>query len=299
MGITSSLHSRSENLQGIAAMLLAMAAFVSNDTLVKLASRELPTGEAIFVRGMFASLIAAGLVAASYGARALPVMLSRTVVLRGLADVFATMLFITALVHMPIGDANAILQFTPLAVTAAAALFLGAPVGWRRWLATLVGLAGVLIIVRPGAAGFNAYAPLAVLSILFVVARDLLTRRLGAEVRTLLVVCSSCIMVMLGSLGLAAFEDWRWPPHLAVLALFGASLGLLAGHYWIIVAMRSGEIAVVAPFRYSIILWAILSGFLIWGEIPDLGSWGGIAIVTAAGLYTFVRERRLAQAARS
>ena len=80
--------------------------------------------------------------------------------------------------------------------------------------------------------------------------------------------------------------------------LFFASLALLAGQYWLVVAMRTGEIAVVAPFRYSIILWAVLAGFLVWGELPDAATWIGIAVVCAAGLYTFMREYQLAKVPR-
>ena len=107
--------------------------------------------------------------------------------LRGLADVGGTVFFLSALVRMPMGDVFGILQFTPLAITAAAALFLGARVGWRRWTATCAGLVGVLIIVRPGGEAFTPYALLAVVSVLFSVARDLLTRGVGTGVPTLVI----------------------------------------------------------------------------------------------------------------
>jgi drug/metabolite transporter (DMT)-like permease len=109
---------------------------------------------------------------------------------------------------------------------------------------------------------------------------------------------SSGVAVMGASLGFLAVEQWQWPEQSALMALFGAGICLLAGQFWVIVAMRTGDIAIVAPFRYSIILWAILAGFAIWRELPDLATWIGIAIVTAAGLYTFLREYRLAKAAR-
>ena len=178
------------------------------------------------------------------------------------------------------------------------ALFLGAPVGWRRWLATLVGLIGVLIIIRPGANAFNPYAALALLSVVFIAARDLITRRLGKDVPTIVIAFTSTAAVAVSSLGLLPFETWRWPSPAAMFALLGASAALLGAQYWIILAMRTGDIAVVAPFRYSIILWAIVAGFLVWREVPDLATWSGIAVVTAAGLYTFLREHRLARAAR-
>jgi drug/metabolite transporter (DMT)-like permease len=290
---------RSENLRGILAMLAAMGSLIVNDCFVKIAAAELPTGQAIFLRGLFTTLLCGGLVAASTGLRSLALAAAPGVPARACAEVAATILYLSALVRMPIADATAILQFAPLAITAGAALFLGAPVGWRRWLATAAGLIGVLIIVRPGGSGFNPYSLLALTAIVFVAARDLLTRQVGREVPTLVIATTSAASVTLASLGFALFETWAWPAPSSILVLVCAGIGLLGGNYWIVIAMRSGDIAAVAPFRYSIILWAVVAGFIVWGEIPDLMSWIGIAIVTAAGLYTIVREHRLARVARS
>lgn len=299
MSLTIPAHAPSENLRGILAMLAAMGSLIVNDCFVKIAAAELPTGEAIFLRGLFTTLLCAGLVATTSGIRTLSLAGAPRVPARACAEVAATILYLSALVRMPIADATAILQFTPLAITAGAALFLGAPVGWRRWLATVVGLIGVIIIVRPGGSGFNPYSSLALAAIVFVVARDLITRRVGREVPTLVIATASAAAVTLASLAFALFETWVWPSPLAGLVLCCAGIGLLGGNYWIVVAMRSGDIATVAPFRYSIILWAIVAGFAIWGEVPDLMSWIGIAIVTGAGLYTIVREHRLARAVRT
>lgn len=280
-------------------MLASMAALIANDALIKIAAGSLPTGEVIFLRGLFATIILAGLVLWTGSLGSLPRVGDGKMLVRSLAEIGATLLYLSALVRMPIAEATAILQFTPLAITAGAALFLGAVVGWRRWLATAVGLLGVMVIIRPGASVFNPYASLALLAIVFIAARDLVTRRLGKEIPTLLIALASSAAVALASTGFLLTEHWRWPDAPAALALLAASIGLLGGQYWIIVAMRTGDIAVVAPFRYSIILWAILAGFLIWRELPDLATWAGIAIVTAAGLYTFLREHRLARAARA
>jgi drug/metabolite transporter (DMT)-like permease len=288
-----------DNLRGITAMLAAMAAFVVNDAMMKLASAELPTGQLMFLRGLFVVPVLAGLAMATAAPATLRALRHPGILARCFAEVAAAVLYLTALFHMPIADCTAILQFTPLALTAGAALFLGAPVGWRRWLATLAGLIGVLVIVRPGATAFNPYAGLALLSVVFIAARDLLTRNLSLEVPTIAIAFTSTTAVALASIGLLPFETWQWPSSQALLALIGAGAALLGAQYWIILAMRTGEIALVAPFRYSIILWAIVAGFAVWREIPDAASWIGIAIVTAAGLYTFLREQRLAKAVRT
>jgi drug/metabolite transporter (DMT)-like permease len=297
MSIVAPLQARSENLRGITALLAAMAVFVVNDTLMKVASASLPMGEAIFLRGLTTTVLCTILLYNLGYFWTLPQAASPRMLTRALADVGSAFFFLGALVHMPIGDVFGILQFTPLAITAGAAMFLGARVGWRRWLATIVGFAGVLIIVRPGGAGFTPYAILALLSVLCATARDLLTRSLPLSVPSLIIVGGSSAVVTLVSGGFALLERWIWPPSPAMLAVLTASIALLAGQHWLVIAMRAGEIAVVAPFRYSIILWAIASGFLVWGEVPDLASWVGMAVVSAAGLYTFLREQWLAKAA--
>lgn len=288
---------RSDNMRGIAAMLTAMAVFVINDTLMKIATGYMPVGEAIFLRGVFLTILCGSLLVSSGKLRTLSHAVSPRVMARGLADAGGALFFISALVHMPIGDIFGILQFTPLAITAAAALFLGAQVGWRRWSATCIGLIGVLIIVRPGGAAFNPYALLAIVSVLCAVVRDLLTRGITPAVSSLVIVWSSGMVVTVASLGFLAFEEWFWPAPATVLILLAGSVALLAGQYCLIAAMRMGDIAAVAPFRYSVILWAVLSGYLVWNQLPDLMSWVGIAIVSAAGLYAFLREQRLARMA--
>jgi drug/metabolite transporter (DMT)-like permease len=126
-----------------------------------------------------------------------------------------------------------------------------------------------------------------------------LSRSVAPGVPPLIIVTTSAAVVTLASLGFNLLESWTRPASATLMILLVASAALLAGQYWLVAAMRTGEIAVVAPFRYSIMLWAILAGYLVWHERPDLPSWIGIAIVTAAGIYTFLREQRLARAAPS
>ncbi len=287
-------HRSSGNLRAILAMMLSQLSFIFNDTLIKLATRELPGGEAIFIRGVFAFTFAV-LLGLAMGA--LKPWLTRamlpTVAWRNVGEIGSTFFYLTALFHMPIGDATAILQFVPLAITAVAALFLGEPVGWRRWLATLAGFIGVMIVIRPGTTAFNAWSLLAFAGVFFSVLRDLSTRRISTEIPTIVLVVISAGVVATAALAFLLIETWAPPSRWALLHLAGAAVFLLGGYYFIIDAMRHGEIAVVAPFRYSIIVWAILAGVLIFGEKPDQTALLGTGIVIAAGIYTFMRERRL------
>lgn len=281
----------SNNPRGILAMLGAMAAFVSGDTIIKYAGQMLPVGEIIFVRGLFASclIVATGLISGAF--QCLHHAVTPAMALRTVTEVGATMLFFSALVRMPFADANAIAQFTPLAVTAGAALFFGEQVGWRRWLAMAAGLVGVLIIIRPGTSAFNWGALFVVGSVICITVRDLITRQMGLALPALLIAAISSMSVSASGLLLLPLESWRWPSPYQTFLLICASVCVFGGHFWIINAMRTGEIAVVSPFRYTATLFAVVAGYIVFGEIPDVVTALGIVIVVAAGLYTLHRER--------
>ncbi len=291
--ITATDHATS-NTRAIAAMLSGQATFTINDALIKLAAEGMPGGQAIFIRGLMACAVAFTLCVATGAFK--PATLrgqGRILTLRNIGEIGSTFFYLTALFHMPIATTTAILQFIPLAITAGAAIFLAEPVGWRRWLATAVGFVGVLIIIRPGTEGFSIYSILALLGVASSVLRDLSTRRISRQVPAILLMAISAAVVTTAATGFALFETWIVPSPKSLALLAGAALFLLCGYYFMVDAMRYGEVAVVSPFRYSVILWAILVGILIWGEWPDAQALVGTGIVVAAGLYTFMRERKL------
>lgn len=287
----------SENGRAILFMMLAMAGFIVNDSFVKLVSERLPLGEIMFVRGMMALVLVLALAVFNGEVRRFSLLVNRIVGLRVFAEVTATVLYLTALFNMEIANATAILQALPLLVTAGAAVFLGAPVGWRRWTAIAVGFCGVLLIVRPGMEGFNAWALIALASVLFMALRDLATNVLPKSIPTLGVTFATLVGVTVTGIALSLGETWVMPtlPDLTFLA--AAALFILIGFVAIINAMRIGDISLVAPFRYSIIVWAIIIGFVVWGDVPDLPTLAGIAIVVATGLYSLMRERKKLNAA--
>ncbi|MFN4011281.1 MAG: DMT family transporter [Pannonibacter sp.] len=288
-----------ENGKAILAMLVAMAAFIGNDALVKIVYETVQLGQIIVVRGIIAIVMILVLSYVTGVHREFRHLGNRMVFLRSFGEVGATLCYLIALMHMPIANITAILQVLPLMVTGAAAIFLGAPVGWRRWTAIGVGFAGVLIIVRPGVEGFDQWSILALIGILFMVLRDLTTRMMPVEVPTFGVTLVTCAGVLLLGFGVVGVEGWE-PMTLVDLAyLTAAATCLLAGYVLLIVAMRIGDISLVSPFRYSIIVWAILIGYFVWGDVPDALTLLGTAIVVATGIYTVLRERRVAQLARS
>jgi drug/metabolite transporter (DMT)-like permease len=197
---------------------------------------------------------------------------------------------------MPIASATIIFQAVPLTVTAGAALFLSERVGWRRWTAIVVGFLGVLIVVRPGLAGFDFAAILVLISVLFVSMRDLTTRSMPPIVPTLLVTLATAFSItIMGCLyGLA--EDWVTPAAHDLMRLAGAGVFLSIGYAMGILAMRLGEMSLTASFRYVAVVLAIALGYLVWGDVPDTLTLVGSVIIVGAGLYTLYRENKVARA---
>jgi len=282
------------NLPAIGAMLIGQASFTFNDALIKLAAADLPGGQAIFMRGVMAILVSLTVCMAvgAFDFRRLRGQ-GRILTLRNIGEVGSTFFFLFALFHMPIATATSILQLTPLAMTAGAALFMGEPVGWRRWLAAFVGFIGVMIVIRPASDAFNVFSLLALTGVAFSVLRDLSTRRIGLHVPAILLVTISAFSVTTAAAGFALVETWVVPQPKTLLLLLLSATFLLGGYYFMVHAMRHGEVAVVSPFRYSVIIWAGLAGILVWGEWPDLPALIGTGVVVAAGLYTFIRERKV------
>ena len=286
----------SPNSRGARFMMLSMTAFTLNDTCMKSLSDEIPLFQTIFLRGLLTSLILA-IAAALMGAFRIHLAPRdwSLVALRSLAEVAAAYFFISALFAMPLANVTAILQALPLTVTLAGALFLKEQVGWKRSLAILVGFLGVLLIVKPGAEGFNSYSVFAVIAVIAVTVRDLSSRKLSSEVPSLVVAFSAAIFVTIfGGLGMFT-HDWTPVGTTAGLQLLGAVFFVIGGYLFSIMAMRVGDISFVAPFRYFSLLCALVAGLIIFGDWPDSLTLIGSAIVVATGVFTFYRERRLSR----
>jgi S-adenosylmethionine uptake transporter len=269
-----------------------MAAFVVNDAIMKGLLANLPLYQTMFVRGLIATCMIAA-VAHLRGVLFTRVAAADTpmVLLRLVGEIGSTVCFLTALFHMPLASVTAISQATPLAVTLAAALVLGEPVGWRRWLAIAAGFLGVLLIVRPSADGFDVYALWALGSVAFITMRDIATRRFSVGVPSLFVATTTAagITVVGGALSFTEPRVWMEPGQVAWLAL--AAVCLVTGYHYSVDSMRFGEISIVSPFRYTALVWAILLGFAAFGDVPAPLTLVGAAIVVAAGVFTFWRER--------
>lgn len=288
------------NLRGSLLMVASMAAFSLEDLLIKSATKSLPLGQVLILFGLGGMIVFMILTVRRGEVLLHPAIMSRPIVLRSICEVMGRSCFTLALALTPLSSASAILQATPLIVTIGAVIFFGETVGWRRWLATVIGLGGVLLILRPGLSGFEPASLFAVLGTLGFAGRDLATRAAPQSMSNMqLGVWGFFMLVVAGTLMLNWTGGIIWPSANNLLQIAGAIIFGVIAYNALTIAMRSGEISVIAPFRYTRLVFAMVLGVIIFAERPDTLTLLGSAIVVGCGLYSVFRERRLQQSAAS
>ena len=290
--MTSFMKSLNPNAQGALLIVLGGLIFTLNDTLMKaVLVADVPLFQAILLRGLLTTALLSVAVVLTGAFRYAVAAFSWPMVIRIVTDVATTVCFLAALPHIPLAEASAIGNILPLAVTLAAAWVLKEQVGWRRYTAIAIGFVGVLLIVKPGTPQFSPFALLALASVGFVTIREIITRKIKANVPSLLVALLTSVATMatggVGSLG----KSWAAVSNEVWLLLFGTAVVLSFGYLVATMAMRVGEISFSAPYRYTSLVWAIIAGLVVFGEVPDLLSIFGILIIVASGIYMFHRER--------
>lgn len=282
------------NVKGALLMMGSMAAFTVNDTLVKAAGQAVPLFQLVALRGLLATILVFAL-ARHLGA--LHLRFGRhdrwLVAFRCVAELSATFFFLTALMHMPLANVTAVLQALPLTVTLGAALFFSEQIGWRRIMAIALGFAGMLLIVRPGPDGFSIYAMYALIAVICVTARDLITRRMSPEVPSMVVTLATSLTITTGAAIASVFQGWVPMTAGSGMLIASAAVFVLLGYLFSVMVMRVGEVSFVAPFRYSSLIWALGLGWAVFGDWPDRITMLGAALVVTAGLFTLFRERAL------
>ena len=285
----------SDNTRGIILMCASMLAFTLNDTFVKAVTEAgVPLFQAILLRGGVA-LLGLFLIAARTpgGLRLVPKGRDLSLLRwRTVGEVTSTLTFLIALTHMPLANLSAIMQSLPLAVTLSAALLLKSPIGWRRLAAIAVGFAGVLLIIRPGAADFDRWSVIGLCSVACVVLRDLTTRGFSAALPSTTGAIWAAAAVTLTGLAGVIVAGWQTVSLQAVAETSAAAGFLIIGYLCAIKVMRVGDLSVVAPFRYTSLLFAILLGWWRFGTLPDEMTLIGGATVVASGIYMLLRERK-------
>jgi len=278
--------------QGIVCALAAWLLFAGMDAGSKLLAEQYSIIQILWVRFVSLVVIAAWLARRRGGRDALRTRHFWLQSLRSVLLVIEIGLFIRTITVLPLADAHAILAVTPLIVTALSVPLLGEQVGIRRWSAIAVAFVGVLIILRPGLGVVHPIALLALLCSLMFGLYQILTRIVGRVDPPLTTLFYTALV---GVAGLTLIVPFYWTtPDLVGWALFAlvAALGA-GGHFLLIKALQLAPASILQPFSYTILIWATLVGFLVFGNLPDLLTVVGALIVTSSGIYSFARERRL------
>ena len=281
-------------------MMMSMACFAVEDTFIKLLSARLPAPQILFSIGFGGALITLMLAIVLNVNLADKILLNKHVISRTIADLFGALSFTSAMVLIPMSLLASILQATPLFVTLGAAILLGEKVGWRRWSAIFIGFLGVIIILQPGYGSFQLASLLGLAAVLCLALRDVVTRDMATEIPTLTVTFYACLAM--GSAGFIAYPFFGPPimptTYEAIILICAAIIGL-TGYFLLVLATRKGDVSVIAPFRYSRLLFSLGLATLILGEKLTLPILLGGLLVVSSGIYTFERERRLVKIQKS
>ena len=291
------MHFIPTRIRGPFFMVVATGSYVINDTMMKLATIGLPPYEVLFLRGLAALLWSVPLLYFLGYARQVGHIFEGRVVLRNGFELVAILAYVVALANMPIADASALGQVTPLLVILGASFVFGERVGGVRLALIGLGFAGALLVAQPTMQGISIFALLALANAAFGAARDITGRMVPAHVPGMIVAVSAVVIVLAGA-GAAHLisEDWVAPGPHHLMLLAGAGLFLIFGHFFIFMAYRVGPTGVVAPFYYTFTIWAVASGLLVFNELPNLAAICGILLVVASGLAVVLldeRKRRL------
>ena len=282
----------SSNLRGIFFMILAAGTFVTNDSFMKLVLANTPPMQVLVMRGVSAALWCFPLLFILGHKADIHRALNPWVLLRAACEVVAIMSFIIALNHMPIGDVTAIFQIAPLLVLIGVAAIWGEKIGKTRMTLIAIGVTGALLVAQPGSASASSYAAFGFLTAIGSALRDLVGRRVPHEIPGLVVAFTTIIVVMLaaGATNLT-FETWVAPPPKNIIMMLAAGFFLMCGHTFVFLAFRHGKAAAVAPFYYSFTLWAVLSGLVVFHDIPNWLSVLGTVLILASGLASIALDR--------
>lgn len=285
--------SLSDNHRGSLFMIAAMAGFAVEDMFLKSAARHMPVGEVITLFGLGGMLAFAALALRQGDALFPPAITSRPLLIRSGFEITGRLFYSLAIALTPLSIASAILQATPLVVVAGAAILFGEVVGWRRWAAIIAGFIGVLIIIRPGLAGFDALSILTVIGLIGFAGRDLATRAAPPALSNMqLGITGFAMLALAGVIILVVNADYRPPNTIGLAQTLAATIIGVFAYTALTAAMRTGEVSAVTPFRYTRLLFALILGVTIFGERPDAMTLLGSAIVVASGIYVLTQNRR-------
>lgn len=282
--------SASANLRGIFAILGAGFCFGTNDAMTKLASHYLPISQIVALRGVFAFAFVLLIILYRRELYAFARIRNPALIARALIEGCTGLVLIYSLSRMPLANVTAILMIQPFLLTMVGTAFLGETVGWRRWVAIFVGFAGMLLVMKPATSGFNSTTLLVLLATGFILARDLLTRKIPHDIPISMVVFGTSLVSSFVGFSGVLVEPWIRPSPMGLFVCVLAAVFLVAAFYLMTLAFRGTDVSVISPFRYAMIVNAVFLGYVLFGDIPDFISVIGMAIIVGAGLYMLHRE---------
>lgn len=282
----------SNNMKGAGWMTLAMAGYIVNDAFIKLVAEDLPLFQAIFIRGVIITALVMVLVKVRGEADRINRIADRQVLTRMVLEALATAAYLTALTKVPLASLSAVLQVVPVAVTFAAARLLKEPVSAVRVAAVGIGFAGVLLVIRPWSDAFSPWFLLGLVGVVLVVIRELVTRQVGQDVPSLVVALGTAIMITAMGLVVSVIQGWSEVTGRQIGLLATASVFLSVGYIGSIITVRIGDLSYSAPFRYTVLVFAIILQIVVFDDVPDGFTLLGAAIITAAGLWVIAADRQ-------
>lgn len=276
-------------------MVFAMAGFALEDTFIKSASETLPVGEILIIFGTAGTLILVLLALLKGEAIWTFEAMSKPLIIRAVCEIMGRTFYTLALALTPLTSVSAILQATPLVVVLGASIFFKEKVGAVRWLAIMIGFMGVLMILRPGSDAFQLESIFAVLGTLGFAGRDLATRAASSTLTNMqLNIYGLFILIPTGMILVPFTGGFIQPTFSAALSLTGTiAFGVIA-YYALTVAMRTGEVSIVTPFRYTRLAFAFAIGIVFFAERPDHFTLMGIMLIVVSGLFSLFRSRSVA-----
>ena len=278
-------------LRSLGLMSLGIMLLTANDAVSKHLVQHYPVGQVIGLRQAGTLLVLIPYVLFFSSWPLLRVVDGRGQLLRGTLFIVGSVLIVWSFSELPLATAITMLYMSPIFMVILSVPLLGERISWHRWIAVIGGFVGVLIIMRPGSAGFQWALLLPLMAAMVNAMRDVMTRRLARTETSISILFWSNIVLMTGGI---ITLPMGWAPVSTQDAFWFLAAGIFNGtaHFCIIDALRTGEASALAPVRYTALLWAALLGYAVWGDVPDLWLLAGAAVIVGSSLYMIRAERR-------
>ncbi|MGE3150561.1 MAG: DMT family transporter [Pseudorhodoplanes sp.] len=278
-------------MTAIGATIAGMALYSASDIVSKYIGTAYSPSQLLFFRSLIAVVFVAVMLVATGQFRGFPGIFNRIAMLRSLFDCSSNVSFLVAVVHLPLSVMISLAMTAPLILTALSAVFFNEHVGWRRWAAVAFGFAGAILVVKPSPTSLDLWMILALCCALFSALRDITTFRVGTAVPSLVLTLAAAVASVIGGALLGLQEKWMPFTRLDFGILCTGAAFHCLGMLVMVIATRIANPSIIAPFRYTVLIWAVLAGYFFFGEVPDGWAIVGGMMIVGSGIYTAHRQR--------